>query len=209
MQRSNAMPHLPPDKEGRARNNALELPPESAAIPGVLSDTPRKRPRQATTSQPSMLALQRAVYESEPDSVIYNGIHECEDTDTGRIAHAVLAQSGVPVRRSNNPFGRPTDADFERVIIRKVVGLDPSLSQAGWSILETHMHPLTAIIMAGKETVEEKPFRGRRHLKVLSFSKCWASGVLRRHRPTPISEQCKNTPHSTLTLPVSHFSGDS
>ena len=152
----------------------------------VLSDTPRKRPSRTTASQLSMLELQKAAYESEPDSVLYHGIHESEYT--GRTAHAVLTQPGVQVRCSNNPFGRPTNANFERTVVRKVVGLHPSPSQIGWSILDTHTRPLTAIVMAGMETADEKPFCDIRNVKRLKFTKCWAKGVLRRHRPTTKSE---------------------
>jgi hypothetical protein len=123
----------------------------------------------------------------------------------GRKFRKVLSQSGVikEVRKSDifTPAGRPTDVDFERAVFEKIADLDKcrsqessiafqkarhplkaivSRSQESSIAFQKARHPLKAIVIAGIQTAQEEPFCNRKYVKSLKFSKCWASGLLRR-----------------------------
>jgi hypothetical protein len=179
----------------RDPNIKMEMLRQTTELSDLLSKrrwrTTEEFQQQQPASHLSMLKHQRAVYDNEPDRVIYNGTQECEYT--GKKAVTALSQSGVRLSCSNTPLGRPTDADFERAVIRKVLGLDKSPSQVG-SISGNYKRPLKAIIIAGMETAEEEPFCDHKNVKGLKFSKCWAGGVLGRHiiRHRTVSPQQNN-----------------
>ena len=102
----------------------------------------------------------------------------------GRKFRKVLSQSGVikEVRKSDifTPAGRPTDVDFERAVFEKIAGLGKCLSQESSIAFQNARRPLKAIVIAGIQTAQEEPFCNRKYVKSLKFSKCWASGLLRR-----------------------------
>jgi hypothetical protein len=79
--------------------------------------------------------------------------------------------------RSGEQVGRPgplIDVEFESAVLAKFTN----------QVLEKSKCPqffLQSFIIAGKATAREEPFRDRKLVTGLKFSKGWARGVLRRH----------------------------
>ena len=97
--------------------------------------------------------------------------------------YRTISRSGVKVGESDTHARRPADVDFERAVFKKIAGLDKSLSHNSHEssiAVKNARRPLKAIVVAGIQTAQEEPFCNRKYVKSLKFSKCWASGVLRR-----------------------------